>query len=402
MKRISNFIANNDCIKAENKEEQLVINNCWNDSSFQFIFADSETIDYLENIVLPKELFAIFHKDKNLYEFIYLPLLEKYEREFSYIFCGNQFKLFFGEPTSVFESLITHFSLSNLDEINERAYGLFRYSNYYSIERNEGKQLFPTNFFIEGDFSSLSYEKHIDFFRHVNFILSYYDRKSPTILLYNDEDSINDIKIPCKSKQECFPSIVTTNSFDTTLLELMAAAKDTRSIRLKYIFYFQVLEYCSYYYIENSLRRRITNIIQSPDILNSEKYSNKIIEIYSDYFKSNRDDKRMERLLVDLCTFDDIKDELSTNSKYFTTDLCFDGGFSVKRLFSEITEIENPPQSIIPSIRKNIDAIRNVLVHARESRENLEIKPTQKNSSLLKPYLYLLRRIAETIVIKFK
>ena len=101
----------------------------------------------------------------------------------------------------------------------------------------------------------------------------------------------------------------------------MEAARGAGSYRLKYIFYFQVLEYCSYYYIENNLRRKITNIIKSPDILNSEKYSRKIIEIYSDYFKSNKDDKRMERLLLDLCTYEDIKDELKTNNKYFIEDL---------------------------------------------------------------------------------
>ena len=54
------------------------------------------------------------------------------------------------------------------------------------------------------------------------------------------------------------------------------------------------------------------------------------------------------------------------------------------------------------NIRKNIDIIRNVLVHVRESRENLVIKPTHRNSVLLRPYLYLLRRIAEIVVIKFE
>lgn len=404
MKRISSFIANNECVKAENKEDMLVVNNCWNDNSFRFEFHDSENLEIFENIVLPKELFAIFHKDRNLYEFIFLPLQEKYEREFCYIYCGRTFKLYYGEPTQAFEKLTNHIILNDTADINERAYGLLRYSQYYAQQSGENPEpLIPTNFFIEGDFSALPYEKHIDFFRHVNFMLSYYDRKSPNILLYSGtEENISDIMVPCKSKKESFPKTINSNNFDTTLLELMEAAKDAGSYRLKYIFYFQVLEYCSYYYIENNLKRQITNIIKSPDILNSEKYSHRIIEIYSDYFKSNKDEKRMERLLLDLCTYDDIKDELKTNSKYFIENLCFDGGFSVKGLFKDDNEIEMPPQNIIPTIRKNIDSIRNVLVHARESRENSEIKPTQKNILLLKPYLFLLRRIAETVVIKFE
>lgn len=405
MKRIENFVSNNDCVKAENHEGRLIVNNCWNDSSFRFEFSDTEVLDFLEMIVLPQELFAIYHKDKNMYEFIFLPLQKKYEREFEYIYCDKKFRLYYGKPTQVFENLTNHFVINETaDEINERAYGFLRYYQYYTSQNTDNPEpLIPTNFFIEGDFVNLPYEKHFEFFRHVNFMLSYYDRKSPNILIYNDsKDSISDIKIPCKSNTESFPKTINSNNYDTTLLELMEAAKGSGSYRLKYIFYFQVLEYCSYYYIENNLRRKITNIIKSPDILNSEKYSRKIIEIYSDYFKSNKDDKRMERLLLDLCPYEDIKDELKTNSKFFIDDLCFDGGFYVKGLFKDENEIDSPPQTIIQTIRKNIDSIRNVLVHARESRENSEIKATQKNIQLLTPYLFLLRRIAETVIIKYE
>lgn len=406
MDRISSFTANNNCIKAENKDNKLIINNCWNDSSIRFEFSDSEDLSFLDNIVLPKELFAIFHKEANKFEFIFLPLSEEYKRSFNYIFCGQTYKLYYGLPTHECEELASHVFLNDTADINERAYGMLRYSHYYKEKQKENENeepLFPTNFFIEGDFTILPFEKQIDFFRHVNFMLSYYDRQSPRIIIYNDtEENVRDIKIPCKSLNEAFPSIINSKNFDTTLLELMEAARRTDSYRLKYIFYFQVLEYCSYYYIENSLKRRITNIIKSPDILNSDKYSNKIIEIYSEYFRSNKDDKRMERLLLDLCAYEDIKDELIINSNFFIQDLCFDGGFSIKGLFKDEAEIDTPPQNIISLIRKNIDSIRNVLVHARESRENSEIKPSQKNAQLLLPYLFLLRRIAETIIIKFE
>lgn len=403
MERIREFITNNNSVKAEIKDELLIINNCWNDDSFMFKFSNEEPLDYLNNIVFPNELFAIFHKDKNLYEFIYSPLREENIREFSYIFCSQSFKLYYAKPTEVFKSLVTHFSLNNLEESNDRTYGLLRFAQYYSYtDVDEQEKIFPTNFFIEGDFTNFPYEEHINLFRHVNFMLSYYDRKSPRILIYNlSEENLNDILVPCKNKNESFPERIMSNSFDPTLLELMEAARDTDSSRLKYIFYFQILEYSSYYYIENKLKRQITNIIKSPDILNTEKYSNRIIEIYSDYLKVGKDDMRMDKLLEDFCDFDDIKDELITNSKYFINNLCFDGGFSVKKLFNEEDEIKNFSQSTMQTIRRNITSIRNVLVHAREPRENSEIKPTKKNVQLLKPYLFLLRRIAETIVIKY-
>ena len=110
----------------------------------------------------------------------------------------------------------------------------------------------------------------------------------------------------------------------------------------------------------------------------------------------------MEKLLLDLCTYDDIKNELNKNSKYFVEKTSFDGGLVIDGLFNKLEDIDNPPKGIMINIRKNIDIIRNVLVHARESRENLVIKPTHRNSVLLRPYLYLLRRIAEIVVIKFE
>ena len=100
MDRIKKFTANNNCIKAENKEEKLIINYCWNDSSIRFEFSNDEDLAYMDNIVLPKELFAIFHKAANKYEFIFLPLSEEYKRSFEYIFCGQTYKLYYGPPKS--------------------------------------------------------------------------------------------------------------------------------------------------------------------------------------------------------------------------------------------------------------------------------------------------------------
>lgn len=404
-KSLEIFKSNNSDVTYEKSENSISINNCWDDNSFYFKFVTNESLGFLEHLIFPKELFAIFHKDKGLYEFIYMPLFEKNERSFTYTYCGKTFKLYYGTPTNSFETLVQHYMLNNADNITDRTYNLLRFYNFYRLSKNnrEKQPAIPTNFFIEGDFNDWEYDCHIRFFKHVNFMLSYYDRESPTIIILKDtKEDTNDIQLPCKSHLSPFPSAIYSNVFNTTLLELMEAAKETNSYRLKYIFYFQVLEYCSYYYIENKFKLQITNIIKSPDILNADKYSHKIIEIYSNYFKSNKDDKRMERLLLDFCTYDDIKNELKANSKYFIRDLCFDGGFIIKQLLKNYEEIENPPIEIISTIRKNIEAIRNVLVHARESRENAEIKPTPKNTKLIKPYLYLLRRIAETIIIKYE
>lgn len=403
MNKHCQFLLKNSSVQATTKEDKIIIENCWEDNTFFFEFSSAEPLDFLEHVILPPELFAIYHSDLKMYEFIFAPLQNHYNRDFTYCYNGKEYHLYYGKPTDVFVNLVQHFVLNNQEDTNHRTYGLLRYYSYYTSDDDDKKKIIPTNFFIRGEFDEGNFEKDLEFFNHVNFMFKFYDRKSPTILIFDrkDEYNLTDIKVPCKSANNKFPTLLKSNIFDSTLLNLIDTANETSNDRLRYIFYFQVLEYCSYYYIESELKRRVTNIIKSPDILNAEKYSNRIIEIYSDYFKSNKDERRMERLLTDLCDYNDIKDEIKTNASYFVKELKFDGGFTIGGLFNTEQEIDTPPKEIMCQIRKNLDAIRNVLVHARESRENSVIKPTNKNNYLLKPYLFLLRRIAEIVVIKY-
>lgn len=398
------FKENNPSILVQNANGSFVIKNCWGENAFIFNFPTKHSMLCLKNTIFPKELFGIYHKDRQMYEFIYTPLAEESQLAFDYIYDNKKFRLFYGTPSEEFVKLMSYFEFNHESDVDdERIIGLLRYNMYYKAPEMK-EMLHPTNFFIVGDFDKMNYSEHLVFFKHVNFMLSYYNRESPNIIIKDDiNNSIGDITIPCKSKSETFPSVINTYKYDTTLLDLMKAAKEANSVRLQFIFYYQVLEYCSYYYIENSLKQKIANIIKSPDILNSDKYSQNIIEIYSEYFKQNKDEKRMERLICDLCCFDDIKNELVENHKYFTNDTDFEGGLTIKAIFNNKDEIDNtPPKDIMQTIRRNLETMRNVLVHARESRENVVIKPTSKNSELLRPYLYLIRRLAEVVIIKYE
>lgn len=392
---------NNKEINADVKNKKIIVSNCWGDKNIRFVFSSNRDCSFLKNIIFPKELFALYHKDKELYEFVYAPVQKEIKRSFEYYFQQLPFKAYYGTPSNEFIKLASRFDFSQDADVNDRTYGMIRYASFYKEDAMDNGPV-PINFFVKGGFNSIKYNNHLELLKHINFFMSYYDRRSPTILFFDKEEPLSDIVIPCKSDNEDFPKEIYSKKYDSTLIELFETARETNSIRLRYIFYFQILEYCSYYYVENTLKRKIANIIKSPDILNSEKYSNRIIEIYSDYFKNNKDDKRMDCLLTDLCTFDDIKDEIKVNSKYFIADLQFDGGLTIKGLFNRVEDIDNPPKEIISTIRRNIEKIRNVIVHARESRENTVITPTQHNSSLLRPYLYLLRRIAEVVMIKYE
>lgn len=371
----------------------------WNDSSFHFVHNSWDSMSYLKNLVFPKELFAIYHRDKDLYEFIYLPLKCKEQLAFSYYYQGKEFHLYYDKPSKEFEKLALHVKTDDIPVNYDRVLGLMSYSQFYN---SKSASQMPTNFFIKGDFKDLPYIEHLQFFKHVNFLMTFYRRDSPTILLFDTSDvSECDVKRPCKSNHSTFPQVIRTRKYDSTLLDLLEAARSSQNNRLAYIFYYQVLEYCSYYYLENDVRKQVENVVLAPDVLNSNQYAHRVLEILSDYTKNKTDAQRLDKLIVDHCELNDIIDELRDNIDYFSHDIQFDGGFVTKALFNKPEDINNPSKDLFTSIRKGIDSIRNVLVHARESRENVIISPTLRNAALLKPYLYLVRRIAEVVVIKF-
>ena len=351
MKTVDIIKNNNENIEVSKDDGKIIVKRCWNDDSFFFKFDSHRTMQFLKDIVFAKEICGIYHIKKKQYEFIYSPLPEEFNRSFNYIYSGKQYKLYYGEPSLEFQKLANHFSInSEAEEYSDRFLRLSRFYYYYQ-ERDKSRV--ATNFFIEGDFCD-DYNEHLEFFKHVNLIMSYYDRRSPCIIIYDTtkEEVSDDIKLPCKLDDSPFPEAINTKQLNSTLLELTEAARTTNSIRMKYIFYFQILEYCSYYYIENELKRKLTNIVKTPDILNSDKYSSRMIELYSDYFKKNTDSLRMDKLLSDLCDYDDIKNELKKNSKYFIEKTCFEGGFVIDGLFKKTEEIDDPPKNIISSIRK--------------------------------------------------
>jgi hypothetical protein len=163
-----------------------------------------------------------------------------------------------------------------------------------------------------------------------------------------------------------------------------------------------VLEYCSYYYLNEGLQRKLNNLVKNPDIINnSNHYSKVLVEEFKNYFKANDDKQKLEKLVNDHVDYKDIENEIISNHEYFSKDLVFDGGFKISALINNEKEALNPHKDILKSIIDRIDKIRNVLVHIRESRENKVILPTKRNNHLLIPYLFLTRRLAETIAIKY-
>jgi hypothetical protein len=190
---------------------------------------------------------------------------------------------------------------------------------------------------------------------------------------------------------------------DPILVDLFEVARKTANIRLKFLFYYQVLEYCSYYHLNESLKKKLTTIIKRPDLMsNTIEYGRLITEEFKDFFKLNDDSQKLQKLLEDFISNSDIKNEIGINIDFFKKNQTFDGDFTLDPLISNEQDLEPSNRDLVKKIKQHLEKIRNVLVHIRESRENKVILPTEKNTDTLRPYLYLIQRIAEQVAINYE
>lgn len=404
---LKKLIENNPTAIFENKRRYLTIKNLWNDNSFQIVIdKTTNNVDKLYDTVYLEELIAIYHKSEEIIEFIYTPVDPEeniHKRKFDFNYLGKTYKCFYGPTSESLEILAKGFQpIIPSEKSNYR--NLREYNDFYTLSKQPAfvKEYFKgkkaISFYVKGRLNHFKNDfSHL--IKSINFYLTYYDRETPSIVLLPKESNKDEYRMPCYSLFDTFPEVINAKSIETTILDILHTAHKTEDVRLQFIFYFQILEYCSYYYLENNIRQKLFNILKRPDInINANNYSKNIIEDLQDHLSNHREDaKKMEKTIATFCEISDVKLELTQNIDYFCKDINFEGGFRIPKLFNDKEGLKTITNNTLTTIRTNFEKIRNVLVHLRESRENKVILPTSDNEKLLIPYLYVLRRISEKV-----
>ncbi len=392
----------------EVEENKIHIRNLWNDDSFFLRFDNNDDLNFLNELLFPEELMAIYSLSDGFIEVFAYPLdpeEDLIKRKFNFNYKGKEFRCRWKNPTIAFEKIANAF---REDKEESRTYyrNLRTFRDFYKRKElpefmskyYEDKE--PFNFFIEGDFSVIK-EEIVDFCKALNFYMSYFDRETPNIQIFSKTYKKENFNLPCYTLFENFPETINATEIDSILLDIISVANTSRNNRLSFIFYYQILEYASYYFLKSDIKYRLITLLKKPDIsFKSEEYSKTIIEEFKNHFKNNDDKAKLDILISEHITLNDIKIELEKNIDYFSRKIEFEGGFYIDPIMkNDLKGITQLPENTIKSIKENIVNIRNSLVHLRESRENKVIFPTEKNHDLLTPYLYILRRISEKIVI---
>lgn len=410
-KDLSEFKKNNPHCSISIDGNGLRIDKPWgcDDCLLVFDLKDTQFVEDLNKIKLSPKFDAIIHMDNNAIEFIFAYLLPKNKitkdymnREFTLHFDGTEMLCKFAEPTSRLMTVARAFKRLPSEEGIRTVPQLLAFKDSQKTDKlsDPNKAYFtervPRSFFLQ---SSTNIEK-LDLelvARHVNFLMQFYDRKSPTILIRSDETKLGEKFMPLRYIEDKFPSSLVIRPMDDVILKLLEVA-NISSPRFAFLYYYQIFEYAGYYYLDNKIRSQLMNLFRTPTIVNcSDEHLENIIGIMSEF--SYNDEVRMRKAIEEKCDPCAIWKEIEHNKDFFCEPLLFDGGFQLNALISNDMTENSWRAAWMPKLFDCFTKIRNCIVHAREKRESRVILPTKGNNRKIERYLPLIARTAEQLAI---
>ena len=406
-KKLKLFLKHNPYSKVQRKKKAYYVLNPWNDKSMAFILrgaSQTDLIAALNNLILPTRFTALYHLDSNTMEYIYT-LLPKNDsclsRQFNFIIDGEDYCCKFGGASDRLLILSKFFRRTG-EETGTGYRNLLPFRSYIMEKSKPASTedyfvgIKPISFFVSG-FKKFDEDKIINVSKHLNFFMRYYDRESPIIIIHSIASELAESSKELRFLQKEFPRTISTRCHNPFLLDIALAANEANT-RLAFLYYYQILEYAAFYYVDTEVKRRMLQIICTPDIhANPDKYLSRLLDTVTEMRQS--DEAKLNKIVQIGCSLDVVWKELQQNLPYFSKRQEFEGGFAIEPFISEDTTFESFATMWIPKMPDILRKIRNALVHGRESRLGLAISPTRNNDLKIRPWFAVIRRIAEQVLI---
>ena len=404
---LNDFLTNNPWSEVIQNEGEILIKKPWGEAGLNISFSDllvAEMGEHLNNLLLPQRFSALVHLDKKQVEFIWGLASNKHQaigKGFKFLWKGSEFECKYETASDRLLAIARHYNRINRsfsEHRNLSSLQLYQISEDLPIElQSQFKKSQPVSFFVSG-LTDFSEENLVLFAKHLNFFMSYFSRTSPRIEihdLFNEEDQNSTMLI---SDINNIPETINGSEIDQFLLDLNSAAH-SGDFRLRFLYYYQVLEYAAYYWIEDSIKAEIHRMLRLPDLqARLDDFYPKLIDLIGPRRQSDED--KIRKMIDTIVETKSVWYEISSNKEIFSSDFIFDGGFVLKPLISKNTTEEDFLKTGLGQTYNSIKDIRNALVHARESRTSLVIFPNKSNDLKLRPWLPIIRRIAEQITIR--
>ena len=354
---------------------------------------------------MPKSFSAIFHRADKLFEVIYTAYkpsprqIEVADRQFSFILDGSEFQCNFGESSA---DLLNLSKFSFPRQISETRYRNIQSFSRFSLETDDKirNRLFgkPTSFFVSGvENCDDEYLRHL--ISNLNFYMSYFDLKTPRILIHEDavETSTGS---SVRYRENKFPKKIDAKAIDENLLSFWSEAFAGDEI-VQFMLYYRIIEYASTSYSSDLLRKRVIRAISRPSFRADFTQSvDDIIELLNASDTKVVDGyQRFMGTLTGNVMPEAVWSEISKNQDFFSEKFECDGGFVIEPLISKDTTLSTFSLNGVENFGRRIKDIRNVLSHGKDFPRDGVFRPTKRNLGALRPWIILLELAAGEVVL---
>jgi hypothetical protein len=230
--------------------------------------------------------------------------------------------------------------------------------------------------------------------QHLNFYIRYCDPTAPIVIFHEPEE----VPIPTTTTAlfDTFPTVLSGRQLDPFLLKLWESTVGADPFR-KYLHYYQILEYASFYFLKDDAVLKIKKILAAPDLpCRSAEAARAILEMSAETQMS--DEQKLVQVVQRFAEPANVWKAISANLTFFSTAIEFEGGFTLEPLVRTGWKLDDFKAAWIPSYPDKLRLIRNAMVHAREKRMARVILPTAKNYQRLRMWIQPLQTTAMEVM----
>ena len=391
--KLSTFLSCNGNAKISIRDKVACVENPWGDSTLRLLAKkdDEALFEALNNVVLPPRFTGIWHADTKDLEIIWtaFPIGQEFKnRSFSFKFGNAEFKCEFGESSKRLMAIALNFQPAAAATVtNHRNLDSFRRYQIYAA--NKEQHVFitewkPKSFWVRG----IDWDESltIDMARHLNFFMYYFDRETPRILIHDEALQKAEMPEALRFPFDAFPATIRGLPVDRNLLGLWESAVDASDIYRRFLYYYQILEYAAFYYLDDKSLKQVKKILASPQcVVGIDESARQVMDLMIDSKLS--DEAKIVAMINQMVDPKELWKELLPYKNYFSSEMKFDGGFCLPPLIKSDWEVDDFLAAWTPKFPDALRKIRNALVHAREARMVNIISPSNANYDRLRPWI---------------
>ncbi len=403
--RLEEFLSRNPEADVAAGAHEPSLSRLWGDEAIEIPLRndDDELIEVLNAVRLPPRFTAIWHEDTSEFEVIFTVLRKEdpiLKRKFEFHYKGICYRCSF-EPSSPRLRSIARTArpsgiASRPDFRNLLPYYRYERSLEEHPDTNYAKHGRPTSFWIRG-IGNYDDDYIGGLVRNLNFHMSYFDQHTPTILIHEEPVTLRKVDDIHPPHTGYFPDTLSGQDIDQHLLVLWESAEAGDPF-LRFIHYYQILEYAGFYHVKYQIQREVERAIAAPDAMSRPDHiAQRIIDALSEERRS--DDQKISAIIEECVDTKEMWDVVKGSLADFSSEVKLDGGFTLPALVSTAISYDDFARSWNREFARALHQVRNALVHARESRQSTMIAPTTANRTRLSPWLIPLSRTAARVML---